>query len=185
MNAGGFIPGPNGHGRRGKYLQGLFCTESLGEAFQRVDPWRAIGCDFLHVYGCPVVVELQVASWKLRRYHGHRRDLKVVEGSPGTLMQGVLLKRVHVNRRYFWNFVRNTGVPRAAICGQGSPGCTTCGQFISIEDQNQLCKKWRDESIGYKSGSGIVYCPHCADMVCNHSRYIGRDPLYRLTPAWP
>ena len=185
MSAGGFIPGPNGHGRRGKYLLGLFCTESLGEAFQRVDPWRAIGCDFLHVYGCPVVVELQVASWKLRRYHGHRRDLKVVEGSPGTLMQGVLLKRVHVNRRYFWNFVRNTGVTRAAICGQESPGCTTCGQFISIEDQNQLCRKWRDESIGYKSGSGLVYCPECADMVCNHSRYIGRDPLNRLTPAWP
>ena len=183
MSAGGFIPGPNGHGRRGKYLLGLFNTGSLGEAFQRVDPWRAIGCDFLHVYGCPVVVELKVATLQLHRYHQHRSDLRVVVGSPGKLMQGVLLKKVHVNRRYFSNYVSNTGRPRSEICGQNSPGCTSCGQFISIAQQNQLCKRWSHESIGYKAGSGIVYCPHCAGMVCNRSQVIGRDPLYRLNPA--
>ena len=37
---GGFIPGQNGHGRRGKYLFGLFCCTSVGEALLRVDPWR-------------------------------------------------------------------------------------------------------------------------------------------------
>ena len=42
LQLGGFIPGKNGHGKRGKYLQGLFCADSLGEAFMRADPGRAL-----------------------------------------------------------------------------------------------------------------------------------------------
>ena len=71
IEKGGFIPGPNGHGRKGKYLLGLFCCNSVGEALGRVDPWReakGTGCEaHLDLLGCPVVVELQVTSCKLHR----------------------------------------------------------------------------------------------------------------------
>ena len=179
LSTGGFIPGPNGHGHRGKYLQGLFCATEVGEAFLRVDPWREATRDgHLDLLGCPVVVELKVASFKLRRYHQHRRDLRVVEGMPGVLMQGISLAKVHINRRYFWNFclTRNRRVSRDEVCGQHSAGCMTCGHYISIDRQNMVCKGWTDLEIGYKSKPGNVYCPHCAGMYCKSSLYIGRAP---------
>ena len=179
LSTGGFIPGPNGHGRKGKYLQGLFCASSVGEAVWRVDPWReARGTKrdpLLDLLGCPVVVELKVASFKLRRYHRHRRDLGVVPGKPGVLMTGVKLEKVHVNRRYFWNFCqsRYRNVSRAEACGHGK---CNCGCWISVEEQDKLCKKWEDLSIGYKSAAGIVYSPHCSGMWCKHSYIMGMAP---------
>ena len=89
IEKGGFIPGINGHGRKGKYLLGLFSADSIGEAIGRVDPWReAKGTGreaHLDLLGCPVVVELQVASCKLHRYHGSRRDLRVFQVRPAFL----------------------------------------------------------------------------------------------------
>ena len=177
LRSGGFIPGPNGHGYRGKYLQGLFCAEKLGEAFQRSDPWREQAEDgSLQLLGCPVVVELEVAAiTDLRRYHKHRRDLRVIRGSEGVLMKGIRLRKIHINWRYLWNFCKTVDIKigREVACGTGSNGFMTCGSFISVEDQKKVCKKWFDPAIGYKSTSGFVYCPHCYSMVARHSNTIG------------
>ena len=181
MSTGGFIPGPNGHGHRGKYLQGLFCAASLGEAFLRVDPWREqTPGGHLDLMGCPVVVELEVASFRLRKYHNHRRDVRVVEAEPGVLMKGIKLLKVHVNSRYLWNFflTQFQDVTMETACGQRSQVSLTFGCYISIDRQRSLCKRWTDPEIGYKANSGIVYCPQCAGMVCHHSRYIGRPPAH-------
>ena len=123
LSTGGFIPGPNGHGRKGKYLQGLFCASSVGEAVWRVDPWReARGTrrEFLDLFGRPVVVELEVASFKLRRYHSHRRDLGVVEGTPGVLMPGVRLVKVHVNRQGTKEFATTRHLQQQGMCAEGT-----------------------------------------------------------------
>ena len=85
-------------------MQGLFCASSVGEAVWRVDPWREARVSrrgpVLDLLGCPVVVELEMASFKFRRYHRHRLDLGVVEATPGVLMRGVRLVKVHVNEGY-------------------------------------------------------------------------------------
>ena len=61
MRSGGFIPGPNGHGRNGKYMQGLFCADELAEAFLRVDPNKLLIDGALQFAACPAVVELEAA----------------------------------------------------------------------------------------------------------------------------
>ena len=178
IRTGGFIPGPNGHGYKGKYLQGLFCAKTLGEAFMRVDPWRESINGNLQFGGCPVVVELAIASVQLRRYHKTRRGVKVVLGDPGVIMKGVKVQSIHVNCRCFWNFciAKCMDVSREVCCGHGSPGCSTCGQYISHEKQARLWKKTYDPKIGYRSGAGYVYCEHCARMYCSQSVYIGIQP---------
>ena len=90
LQLGGFIPGKNGHCKRGKYLQGLFCADSLGEAFLRVNPCRALDSrGRLQLAGCPVVVELVAAH--VREYHQERSDLHVMEGEPGKVLPGFRL----------------------------------------------------------------------------------------------
>ena len=173
LRTGGFIPGPNGHGYRGKYLQGFFCTTSVGDAFCRVDPTRELQNDRLHLMGCPVVVEVKVAH--LQQYHRHRHDVSVAPGRPGVLMSGVQLTRIHVNSRYFWNFAKALfrDVKPSEACGTGCPAHTTCGAFISHEAQCMLGRQKLDAAVGYKSGKGYVYCPKCAPMTCMKSKVIG------------
>jgi len=120
-------------------------------------------------------VELEVASFKLRSYHGHRRDLRVVEGMPGVLMRGVRLVRVHVNQRYFGNYCSALGreVTQAESCGAG---CCNCGCYISLEQQDNLCRGWDDPLIGYKSKKGIVYSPHCVGMATMRHAVLGIPP---------
>ena len=175
MRTGGFIPGPNGHGCRGKYLQGLFCTDTVADAFQRVDPWRVGDGDRLSFMGCPVVVELEVAAFKLRQYHRYRPDLRVIEGMPDVLMQGVQLVKVHGNRRFFSNFSQTIErtLTKRELCGTGSRGSLTCGHFISLDSQAKLYRKRYNPQIGYKSGKGMVYCPRCAGYCCFNSRNFG------------
>ena len=143
LRTGGFIPGPNGHGCRGKYLQGLFCTTSVGDAFCRVDPTRELQNGCLHLMGCPVVVEVKVAH--LRQYHRRRPDVAVAPGPPGVLMSGVQLTRIHVNSRYFRNFAEALfrNVKPSEACGTGCPAHTTCGAVIPLGIQCKLVKKKR------------------------------------------
>ena len=173
LRTGGFIPGPNGHGCNGKYVQGLFCTTSVGDAFRRVDPTRELRNGHLHLMGCPVVVELRVAQ--LRQYHKRRHDVFVAPGQPGVLMSGVQLTKIHVNSRYLWNFLQTLcrDVKPSEACGTGCPAHTTCGAFISHEAQCMLRRQKPDPAVGYKSIKGYVYCPYCAPMTCMNSIVIG------------
>ena len=171
LRTGGFIPGPNGHGYKSKYLQGLFCASTLGEALMRVDSWRHAKDHCLKLSGCPVVVELEVAAIKLRRYHSTRLDLRVIPGEEGALMTGVKLCKIHINKRILWNFCqaeKTFNVTKELAC-KG-----TCGMYIHSERQMSLCKGWTDPEGYYKSKSGgHVYCPHCAGWVTNNHTYIG------------
>ena len=179
MRSGGFIPGPNGHGRKGKYMQGLFCADELAEAFLRVDPNKLLVDGALHFAACPAVVELEAAE--LRRYHLHRRDVHVVPGAPGEVMPGILITKVHVNRRHVWNFCQAhvSRLTPKETCGGGSPSWTTCGRRIPKEQQEILYKKKFHGGIGYKSSRGYVYCPCCWQCVTQDGpRVLGERPLW-------
>ena len=103
---GGFIPGLNGHGLRGKYFQGCFTATTLGQALERCDSLRVRDYNGrLRASSMPIVLEMDAIN--VQRYHRHRSDLGVTSGPPGKVIAGVRIKKVHVNWRLvekFWEY---------------------------------------------------------------------------------
>jgi hypothetical protein len=119
----------------------------------------------------------------LRRFHTHRKDVQVVPGTPGCFATGVRVIRVHVNRRYFANFLllaqMASPVALSGVCGSGSKSFTTCGCLLTTE--------WMSRTASYVPGDwykskskGHLYCPNCAGYICMSKthHWLGTEPYW-------
>jgi hypothetical protein len=126
-----------------------------------------------------VVLELKAVG--LRRFHMHRKDVEVKPGTPGCFVTGVRVTSVHLNRRYFANYLRlaqmASPVALSGVCGSGSQSFTTCGC--------PLTQVWISRMASYVPGqwyksksNGHLYCPNCAGYIVrsNTHCWLGTEP---------
>ena len=156
--SGGFVPGSNGHGWKGKYFQGCFTADSLGQAFSRADALRVLdGAGNLRACSMPVVLELEAIN--VKRYHSRRADLGVTPGPPGVVIRGVWITRIHVNWLLVEKFMAYAG-GRLNVPTRNWVDFTCChniGQCGSVT--KFTCEPWRE---GWqKSRKGHWYCRLC------------------------
>ena len=166
---GGFIPGINGHGFKGKYFQGCFTADTLGQALERCDALRVIDNNGrLRACSMPIVLEMDAIN--VQRYHGHRTDLGVTRGAPGQLIPGVWIKKVHVNWRLvenFWKYIDGAiNVPRGhwvdfTMCGN----VRHCGSITRWTNE-----PWRDD--WKRSKKGHWYCRRCQARCLTSSHWM-------------
>ena len=134
---GGFIPGLNGHGLRGRYFQGCFTATTLGQALERCDSLRVRDHNGrLRASSMPIVLEMDAIN--VQRYHRHRIDLGVTSGLPGKVIAGVRIKKVHVNWRLVETFWEYRGGPINVPLGHRVEftkcfNIRHCGRHINIE----------------------------------------------------
>ena len=155
---GGFIPGVNGHGFKGKYFQGCFTAETLGQAFERCDALRVLDYNG-RLRACSMPIVLEMDAIRVQRYHRHRRDLGVTRGVPGKVIAGVWIKKVHVNWRLVEQFWEYIGGPINVPAGHWTD-FTRCGNIGHCGSITRFTlNPWRD---GWRrSNSGHYYCKRC------------------------
>ena len=166
---GGFIPGLNGHGLRGRYFQGCFTADTLGQALERCDSLRLRDYNGrLRACSMPIVLEMDAIN--VQRYHRHRRDLGVTSGVPGEVIAGVWIKKVHVNWRLvenFWEYIDGAiNVPRGhwvdfTMCGN----IRHCGSIT-----RWTLEPWRDD--WKRSNKGHWYCRRCQARCLDSSAWV-------------
>ena len=87
---------------------------------------------------------------------------------------------LHVGKSTGWGVMKGTGTQNSPEYPPTAPKLfKQLFVFAPVVDHNQeqikLTKKRPDSEIGYKSGTGHVYCPHCAGRVTQVSYVIGKS----------
>ena len=166
---GGFVPGINGHGYNGKYFQGCFTADSLGQAFERCDAFKIKDdCGRLRACSMPIVLEMDAIN--VQRYHRHRPDLGVTRGVPGEVISGVWIKKVHFNFKLVSCFSKFFGGAMNVPAGHWQD-FTMCGNIRLCGTITRFtCDPWRDGWA--RSNRGHWYCRKCRARQLAHSPFV-------------
>ena len=163
---GGFIPGENGHTKAKRHCKGCFGSSMFDTACRRGDQTRYIDSDGVYSFGsCPVTLELEAKCANLTRYHRHNSQVFVVEGKPGVVLPGVVIKAIWWNKRFVENYRKLTydralraqvvqaGI-YAAICGYGrqKEDFSSCGRVCN--------NPWSDSE--FEKVGKYYMCRQCA-----------------------
>ena len=153
----GFIPGEGTHAKRGRSYSGMFCTETLPDAFQRANPSRYMRNGQYTRWCTPVVLELRTS---------HLVNLgptkRVKPGETGVKLQGIEFVRIHFHLPAMQNFMRlERQVIRQIFCTDWRArtcACGLCGNVTHAASDDFW--QWR------KSNSNQWYSGRCYRRVC-------------------
>lgn len=132
----GFLPGPNGHVKNRKYYEGAFMSKSFVPACYRSDMTRHVQGDSIYDFeSCPCVLEMRTSSALLVNFHKHNKDLFVLPGSRGQVLQGLRIEAIHFNKRFVQNYRRLHSLElRKQIVAHGGVLETICGGHRQLKD---------------------------------------------------
>ena len=132
----GFLPGPGGHVKKGKYHEGAFMSKNFSPAFLRCDMGRHVLDDKIYsLESCPCVLEMRTSSALLVHYHKHNRDLCVLPGTRSKVLPGLRIEAVHFNTWFLQNYRQlEHSELRAKIKARGGVLETICGGHRQLTD---------------------------------------------------
>ena len=132
----GFLPGPGGHVKKGKYHEGAFMSKNCSPAFLRSDMTRHVLDDKIYSFeSCPCVLEMRTSSALLVHYHKHNRDLCVLPGTRSKVLPGLRIEAVHFNTWFLQNYRQlEHSELRAKIKARGGVLETICGGHRQLTD---------------------------------------------------
>ena len=187
LGKGGFVAGEGACKKNTRSVSGAFCTTDFFDAFckgqghmfdfAKFDPQTQQ--PLLNLMCMPVVVEV-VPMHVITHVHGRKYCM---EGIPGELVPGCLVRAVHMNKFIFKNYLalQKCGpIPldctETRLCGQTykrhvglvKPKQASCGAVVTKKQDGM-----------HKSNGGYWYCNSCGKFWTNRTRVLAFGPLQR------